>query len=134
MNRGEYRNHVFLSKYESTSETHVNIKMLTEKPDNLEYNVLVYEKAGTEDPYFILMKEKKYALKKEPKPMFITFVIFSSPQAILSGRYYNNMNEQYEFFIETIIKHRYEIEEKLSKPKMSLHECLESIFEKKMKS
>ena len=45
MNCGEYRNHVYLSRYESTSDTHANIKMLAEKPDNLEYNVLVYEKA-----------------------------------------------------------------------------------------
>ena len=28
MNRGEYRNHVYLSRYESTSDTHANIKML----------------------------------------------------------------------------------------------------------
>ena len=55
MNRGEYRNHVYLSRYESKSDTHANIKMLAEKPENLEYNVLVYEKAGIEDPYFIQM-------------------------------------------------------------------------------
>ena len=42
----EYRNHVFLSKYESTSETHVNIKMFAEKADDFECNVLVYDKAG----------------------------------------------------------------------------------------
>ena len=38
MNRNEYRNRIYLSKYESTSDTHVNIKMLAAKLDNLEYN------------------------------------------------------------------------------------------------
>ena len=38
------------------------------------------------------------------------------------------MKEKYEFIIETINKHRNEIEEKVSKPKMSIRECLEIIF------
>ena len=56
-----------------------------------------------------------------------TFIIFSSSEIILSGRYYNSMKEQYEFVIETVNKHRHVIEEKLSKPKMSLREYLEII-------
>ena len=47
---------------------------------------------------------------------------------ILSGHYYNSMKEKYEFFIETVNKHRDEIEEKISKPKMTIRECLEIIF------
>ena len=128
MNRADYKNHVYLSKYESTSDTHVNIKICTEKPDNLEYNMLVYDKAGIENPYFIQTTEKKYACEKVPKPMYITFLIFSSSVGILSGRCYNSMKEKYEFFTETINKHRNEIEERLSKPKMSLRECLDIIF------
>ena len=38
------------------------------------------------------------------------------------------MKEKYEFFIETVNKHRDEIEEKISKPKMTIRECLEIIF------
>ena len=85
--------------------------------------VLVYEKAGIEDPYFIQMTREK-----EPKLMYITFFIFSSAVGILSGHYYNSMKEKYEFFIETVNKHRNEIEEKISKPKMTIRECLEIIF------
>ena len=131
MNRNEYRNHVFFSKYESTSDAHVNIKMLADKPDNLEYNVLVYEKAGIKAPYFIQMTEKTYALKKEPKPMYTTFLTFSSAQAILSGRYYNSMKEHYEFFIETIIKHRHEIERKLVSLRYHFMNVSRVSFEKK---
>ena len=74
------------------------------------------------------MMEKKYAWEKEPKPMYITFLIFSSAEAILSRHYYNSMKDNYEFIIETINKHRNEIEEKVSKPKTSIRECLEIIF------
>ena len=126
LNRNEYKNNVFLSKYESTSDTHVNIKMFAEKPDDFEYNVLVYDKAGIVKPYFIQMKD---AVKKKDKPIYITFIIFSSAKAIISGRYYNNMKELYEFFIETIIKHRqYEIEVNISNHKLTLSEYLETIF------
>ena len=73
MNRDEYRNHVYLSKYESTSDTHVNIKMLAEKPDNLEYNVLVYERGGIEDPYFIQTTEKSISVRSLCLLLFSSF-------------------------------------------------------------
>ena len=123
MNRDAYRNHVYLTKYESTSDTHVNIKMFTEKPDKFEYNMLAYDSAGIENPYFIQM-----TWETEHKPMYVTFLIFSSAEVILSGHYINSMKEQYKFFIETINKHRHEIEEKISTPNIPLRECLESIF------
>ena len=52
------------------SDTHVNIKMFTEKQDDLEYNcnVLVYDNAGIKDPYFIQMTREK-----EPNPMYVFF-------------------------------------------------------------
>ena len=99
--------------------------MFGEKPDDFEYNVLVYDKAVIEKPYFIQMKD---ALKKKDKPTYITFLIFSSAQAIITGRYYINRKEHYDFFIVTIIKHRHEIDENISKPMLTLRKCLESIF------
>ena len=124
MNRNEYRNHVFLSKYESTSATHVNIKMFVEKPDDIDSNVLVYDKAGLENPYFIQMKD---VMKKKDKPMYTTVLFSSFAQAIITGRYFI-MKENYDFFIETINKHRHEIEENISKTKLTLRLCLDIIF------
>lgn len=126
MNRDEYKKRVYISKCETTSDTHVNVKMFTEKPDDFKYDVLVYDKPESE-PYFAQMAEKKYARKKAVKEKFITFIVFSSAQIILTGRYDKTMKEQYEFFVETTNKHRHEIEEVINKPKMSIREYLKSM-------
>lgn len=127
MNRSRYKNRVFISKCEPTSDTHVNVKMYTSKPDDFKYDVLVYEKGCRSDPYFIQMSEKKYAKKKPDKEKYITFIVFSSAEIILTGRYDKDMKRQYEFFVKTAMKHREKIEEVINKPKMSIREYLKSL-------
>ena len=127
MNRSEYKERVYLSQWESTSATHVNIKMFTKKPEDFKYDVLVYDDGGTIDPYFIQMTEKIYARKKTVGKKFITFIVFSSAETILTGRYNQNVKEQYDFFVETVLKHRAEKEEVISKPKMSIRDYLKTI-------
>jgi len=127
MNREEYKDRVHLSQCETTSATHVNIKMHTEKPEDFEYDVLVYEKGKNNDGYFIQMKDNRYAKKKKVGNKHITFIVFSSAEIILTGRYFKNMKEQYEFFVKTATANRNEIEEKINKPKISIREYLNSI-------
>ena len=111
--------------------------MFTSKPKNFTYECLVYppligdstpEKAcnpsvcpcslldtTSEAPYIIQVDKlffKKLKNKVE-KPM--TFIVFSSSQTILSGKYDSNVKEQYQFFIETLLKHKERIVERIDK-------------------
>ena len=127
MNRKEYREYLYLSHWESTSATHVNIKMFTRKPEYFEYEMLVYYGGGVSNSHFMKMREKKYALNKTFAKKFITFIVFSSAETILTGRYNQNVKDQYEFFIKTVNKHRAEIEEFISKPEIPIRHYLNTI-------
>lgn len=127
MNSPTYKSRVHLSQCETTSATHVNIKMFAEKPENFQYDMLVYKNGSTENPYFTKVSEKLYAKKKKAKPSYITFIVFSSAEIILTGRYKESMKDQYEFFIDTLRKNRSKVEEVISKPKMSIREYLKSL-------
>lgn len=127
MNLPEYKNQVHLSQCETTSATHVNIKMYTKQPDNFTYDMLVYDKGENHGAYFSKVSEKLYAKKKKPVPAYITFIVFSSAEIILTGRYFANMKERYEFFVKTAQKNRSDIEEIIDKPKISIRDYLSSI-------
>lgn len=127
MNKEEYKDRVKLCQCETTSATHVNVKMKTSKPDDFMYDVLVYKKGCSTDPYFTEMKEKIYAKNKAVKEKFITFIVFSSAEIILTGRYPSSMKDQYEFFVKTATERRSEIEERIDAPTMSIREYLESM-------
>ena len=43
----------------------------------------------------------------------MTFIVFSSSQTILSGKYDANVKEQYQFFIDTLLKYKDRIQERL---------------------
>ena len=109
-NQEKYSNIVFLSKYESSSSTHVNLKMYTKKPEDFKYNMLVYENNSTQNPKFTKTEERLFAKKDLKKPL-TTFIIFSSSEIILTGRYLSVMKDKYEFFINLATKHRNQIEE-----------------------
>lgn len=70
----------------------------------------------TSDSPYIIQVDKlffKKAKDKPEKPM--TFIVFSSSQTILSGKYDSNVKEQYQFFIETLLKYKDRIVERLEK-------------------
>lgn len=127
MNSPTYKSRVHLSQCETTSATHVNIKMFAEKPENFQYDMMIYKNGLTENPYFTKVSEKLYAKKKKAKPSYITFIVFSSAEIILTGRYKESMKDQYDFFIDTLRKNRSKVEEIISKPKMSIREYLKSM-------
>jgi|SRR5579862_934844 len=118
MNNPEYNDYVFLSQWEATSATHVNIKMHTKIPDDFRYNILVYEKENI-NPYFIQSKQNMYA-KKKKKAKCTTFIVFSAAEIILTGRYDSNMKIMYEFFVKETTNNKEQISEKVCEPKMPL--------------
>lgn len=161
MQREEYKDRVFMSTYESTSSTHVNIKMYSPKPDNFYYYVLVYEakpdisqkncKGGgpqkklengactslaTEpyfsykDPYFAYAYDKWYSRKKPKVEKYVTLIVFSSSQTILSGRYFDVMKDTYSFFTTLANEHKSEILEYVCKPTISIREFLDAEMRK----
>jgi hypothetical protein len=124
MNQPKYSHMVFQSKYESTSVTHVNIKMHAEKPENLLYDMLVYSKGGKTDGYFVNVNEKLYAKDKKRPKKFTTLIVFSSSEIIMSGKLNCNMKKSYEFFLQTAYENKKEISECLELPKLSLMEFM----------
>jgi hypothetical protein len=117
MNSSKYKDNVFMSQYESTGQTNVNIKMFSNKPDNFTYDCLVIPIKNKYKPYFITVNENKYKnSKKKEKIKYITFIVFSSSEIILSGRYDEVMKKMYEFFVTTAFTNRKDIEETIREP------------------
>jgi hypothetical protein len=117
MNRKEYNNIVFMSQCETTGHTNVNIKMYCQKPEDYTYDCLVIPK--DDKPYFLELATNPYKFEKRKKDR-ITFIVFSSSEIILSGRYDSEMERTYNFFVETVFKYRNLIEEKIKKPNVDL--------------
>lgn len=120
MNSDEFSHNIFMSQYESTGHTNVNIKMFSHVPESFRYDCLKIPTNG-KDPYFTkvktnIFKSKKKREKDEKDEKYITFIVFSSSEIILSGRYNQNMKEMYEFFVDVVFRHRQDIEEKLDNP------------------
>lgn len=123
MNDEKYSKNVFMSQYESTGHTNVNIKMYSRKPKDFMYDCLVIpidspDGGPLRKPRFIQIPDIPYKSEKKKKKdatgeQYITFIAFSSSEIILSGRYDKNMKEMYDFFVRTIFNHRKEIEERL---------------------
>lgn len=121
MNGPAYAHNIFMSQYESTGHTNVNIKMFSRKPKDFRYDKLVIPLDGKTEPYFTKVKENMYKSKKKRDKekiteKYITFIVFSSSEIILSGRYDKNMKEMYEFFVKTVFQHRKIVEEQLNVP------------------
>lgn len=118
MNGDGFRDKIHMSQYESTGHTNVNIKMFSRKPADFYYDCLVMPLDAKQKPYFIKLKDIPYKSQKKKEKeakeeKFITFIVFSSSEIILSGRYDKNMREMYEFFVNTVFENREDIEEKL---------------------
>ncbi len=119
MNSDLFSDRVFMSQYESTGHTNVNIKMFSTKPENFTYDCLVVPLDDAKGPYFIKLPNIPYKKPKKDENSvrkYITFIVFSSSEIILSGRYDSNMKEMYEYFVDIVFRHRKVIEEKLGTP------------------
>lgn len=115
MNKSEYADKIYLSQHEATSATHVNIKTYTSVPKGFMYDVLTYADASNTGAYFMRSPDKLYSsINEKVKKSSITFIVFSSANIILSGRYLEQMREMYEYFIEIANRHKSEIIENIS--------------------
>ena len=113
MNDARYVKWVAMSQYESTGHTNVNIKMRSIRPADFTYECLVFPKRRK--PYFINITKVPFK-KDKPEKKYVTFIVFSSSEIILSGRYYDNMKEMYEFFVSTIFSNKHIVCEHLHEP------------------
>lgn len=127
MQREELKDNVYISQYEPTSATHVNIKMYSPKPQNFCFNVLVYEQKTNATPYFAISHKKLYSKKKPKTDKYTTFIVFSSSKIILTGRYVANMEKNYDFFLRIVQENRSEILETIQRPKISILDYLQQI-------
>lgn len=118
MNSEKYSDYVFMSQCETTGHTNVNIKMYCHKPEGYKYDCLVFPE--DEDPYFDELDKNPYKPKKPKKKRYTTFIVFSSSEIILSGRYDEDMKRNYEFFVTVIMENRKQIEENIKEPEMDL--------------
>ncbi len=112
MNNPRYKKHVFMSRFETTGSTNVNIKMHCNVPDNFYYTCMILEEG--KKPKFVKYKENIFDEKKDKKKeKYTTFLVFRSSKVIESGRYYESMRDSYNYFTENIIKYKDLIEEKI---------------------
>lgn len=123
MNRKEYNDIVFMSQCETTGHTNVNIKMFCNRPGDYKYEYLIVNENLDYD--YGTLKENFYKLEKRKKDK-ITFIVFSSSEIILSGKYDSEMERTYDFFIKTVFENKNTIEEKIKKPNIDLKSHLKN--------
>lgn len=115
MNEKQNRNVVHLSRFETTENTNVNIKMFAKKPKNFKYACVEMAENHAKpkitriaiNPYIDPKAEEK------KKDKFTTFLVFRSSKVIQSGRYMDCMEKSYNHFIDLMNQNRTRIEERI---------------------
>ena len=119
MNDDKYRDYVDVAQRETTGHPNVNISMYSKRPEDFTYDTLVYKHPNLKNrPIQEQIVENPY--EKKEKKTHTTFIVFSSSQIILSGRYPGEMKRLYNLFITEVMKHRDELQERLRKPDSDL--------------
>lgn len=113
MNKEEYAHYVDVSQRETTGHPNVNISMFSQKPDDYSYDMLVYKKGKfLKEGVMTTTPTNPYEKKKEKKT-HTTFIVFSSSQIILSGRYQKEMKNLYNFFVNEVMSNKEYLQETL---------------------
>lgn len=109
MNQEKYSDIIDLSCLETTSNPNVKIKIIAQKPENFYHDCLIIplknKKKKVEKPYMIKCTDNEYKKVKKEKIKYITVIIFSSSETILTGRYADNLAFIHDFLVRTIYKH-----------------------------
>ena len=108
MNKQEYSDRIHISKFVTTGATVVNIKMFPHIPQKLSYKCLIFE---GEKHNFIYLDDIPYKKKNITKDT--TILAFHSSKFIMSGRYYDVMEEDYNYILDIITKNKDFITEKI---------------------
>lgn len=120
MNRAIYKDKIEMSQCETTSHTNVNIKMRCEASRDMNNCLVIPQNPEDGEPYWELVVDNPYRTKKPYKKKYITFIVFSSAEVILSGSDEETMRKMYNFFIKETYANKNLIEEKIVAPKMDL--------------
>lgn len=121
MNNPRYADKVYMSQYEPTAQTNVNIQLFPDTSKPPEYKVIKYNVGDTGiDPTSTSSMEvwrvNPYrSTTKKRKPPHVTLIVFSSSEIILSGNSEVSMRSAYNFFIDFIKANKEELEEKVGK-------------------
>lgn len=130
-NDDSLKKNVFFSSYEPTGHSNVNIKMYSTEPENFKLDVLVFPLDGKQAVLKKVPIAQVKPPKKKPKKVYNTFIVFASSEIIMSGRYYENMKQIYDYFIYTILSNKNKIKEKTrAVEKVSLQDIISGKFEK----
>lgn len=106
----------FISDYEPSGDTGVNIRYYYEHPEEYQLDMMKWNDEDEDfDIYEIDRNEfyrslpKRKEIKKKPHH---TILVFREGKVIQSGRYYSEMKEIYEIFMKIIQANREQIEDK----------------------
>lgn len=107
LNNEKYKDMIYMSRFETTGNTNVNIKMFSNKPEKHLYTRLILN----DTPVIDKVTENIYDSNKKNKNKYTTFLVFRSSKVIESGRFYNSMKDSYNFFINIINENKNLIKE-----------------------
>lgn len=109
MNSQKYKDRVYMSQYETTGQTNVNIKMYSlPEDDKVKYKVFKYSTHINQPTIEILDVNTYRSTTKKRKQKYITLIVFSSSEIILSGSGTFSMESVYNFFVD-LSKKNYDI-------------------------
>ena len=115
MNNDTNTDMIHLSRFETTENTNVNIKMMSTRPEGFKY--VCIELAPNSKPKTLRFEDNPYMDKKsaaKKKAKYTTFLVFRSSKVIESGRYTECMRDSYDYFIDLVMRNREMIEEKIT--------------------
>lgn len=106
----------FISDFEPSSDTGVNIRVPYQHPENFELPLMKWNFSTSSFSFEKIEKNKFYELfpkRKEKKCVpHHTFIVFGKGKIIQTGRYYSMMEQRYNDFMKIIFANRDQIEEK----------------------
>lgn len=94
---------IHMSFFDPAVYVHVSVKMSMDKPEEYKFDVLRFVDGNAE---MVKFKENPFARPKKDKANYNTFIVFSTAETILSGRYLPDMKEKYEYFMKTVFENR----------------------------
>ena len=115
LNQPEFRHMIDGADYEPTSQTNVSCRIYSNKPEDFAYDWLHIPVDTRKRAFVKPLKAVTWRKMKAPKK-FNTFIIFSSSEIILSGRFASSMKAAYEFFVNVVMREKSQIEENLIAP------------------
>lgn len=127
MNSKKYSKYIFMSNFEPTGQTSVNIKMFVKRPTKQRFTCLYYPH-GNRPKLKDIESITQYKRPKRAKPKYNTFIVFESSKTKLSGCYDRDMCRVLKIFLTIIGENKNSIEQNFkSIDKNSLRAILREI-------